>query len=677
MSTQNDNEGIGGELTDTDEQVITTGSYFSGNAPRPLDGTLKLTAVFLAVAAGAYHVAVAYLGIPTALIHRPIHLAFLGALVFLWYEVHTGEPKDYVPWYDWILASLTVISSLYVSWALRYDDLAARAGNPETIDLVFGLIAIVLVFEMTRRMTGVILPALAGLFVVYAYTGPLWPLQLSHRGYGMERLISHLYLSTEGIFGIPIGVSATFVVLFIIFGAFLEVTGIGDWFIDLAYSVTGRLSGGPAKTSVIASAFMGSLNGSAVANTATTGAFTIPLMKRSGFKDRYAAAVESSASSGGQILPPIMGAGAFIMAAFTGIPYAEIIVAAAVPAVLYFGTILLSVHFRAKKEGLEGLPSSQLPDGWALLKSGFHYSIPIIALIYLLLTGWTAMYAGFVSIVLTLVVAIPLSAVTEVASGLRRADVKPAYEKSYTAGETVARGLDRGIRMTLIVMAACAAAGIVVGVTTLTGLGLVFSSLVGTLSGGVLIIGLILTMIAAIIMGMGLPTTAAYVVVAALGAPALIQLGVDTLPAHMFIFYFAILSAITPPVMLAVFTASGISESDPWQTAVDALSLAIVGFIVPFGFVYGNELLLIGEPTAILVGVVTALAGVVAISGGIEGYLLDRTNRLGRLILFVSGILLLFPGVTTDLPGAVGLGLILGQQYLSTGTDTESVVGGD
>ncbi len=673
----NDGGGIGEELTSTDESSITTGSHFSGTAPRPLEGKIKMTAVFLAVVIGAYHVAVAYLGIPTALVNRPIHLAFLGALIFLWYEWHTGEPKDYVPWYDWALALATFPAALYVTWALRFDDLAARAGNPETLDLIFGVVALILVFEMTRRMTGVILPALAGLFIVYAYTGPLWPLQLSHRGYGMERIVSHLYLSTEGIYGLPLDVSATYVVLFIILGAFLEVTGIGDWFIDLAYSVTGRMSGGPAKTSVIASSFMGSLNGSAVANTATTGAFTIPLMKRSGFKSRYAAAVESAASSGGQILPPIMGAGAFIMAAFTGIPYAEIIIAAAVPALLYFGTILLSVHFRAKKQGLEGLPPSQLPDGKALLKSGFYYIIPIVALVYLLLTGWTPMFAGFVSIVLTLIVAIPPAAVKDLANGVRRADTSEIYSKSYAAGETIVRGLDRGIRMTLIVMAACATAGIVVGITTLTGLGLVFSSLVGTLSGGVLFIGMILTMIAAIVMGMGLPTTAAYVVVAALGAPALIELGVDTLPAHMFIFYYAILSAITPPVMLAVFTASGIGESDPWETAIDAFGLAIVGFVIPFGFVYGNELLLMGEPAMILIGVSTALLGVIAVSAGIEGFLLKRTSRIERVILFVGGLVLLFPGIVTNVPAFLLVALIVARQYRTSDAQIEIPAGSD
>lgn len=664
-------------LADSNKKAATTGSHWSGTAPRPIKGRTKLTAVFLAVVIGSYHLITAGTGIPTALINRPIHLAFLGSLVFIWYESHTGEPKSYVPWYDWLLAALTYPAVLYVSWALSYNNLAARAGNPNSVDILFGLVALLLVFEITRRMTGIILPTLAAIFIVYAYTGPLWPMQLSHPGYSYERIVSHLYLSTNGLFGIPLDVSATYVVLFILLGAFLEVTGIGDWFIDLAYSVTGKMSGGPAKTSVIASSFMGSLNGSSVANTATTGAFTIPLMKRTGFKSRYAAAVESAASTGGQILPPIMGAGAFIMAAFTGISYSEIIIAASIPAMLYFGCILLSVHFRAKKEGLEGLPSSQLPDGKKLFKNGFHYLIPIIVLVYMLLTGWTAMTAGFVAIILTMVVAVPFDTLKRFGTALRRADTEETYHILESTVQKLIQALDRGIRMTLIVAAACATAGIVVGVVTLTGLGLVFSSLVTSLSGGTLFIALVITMIASVIMGMGLPATAAYIVVASLGAPALIELGVDTLPAHMFVFYFAILSAITPPVMLAVFTASGISESDPWNVAIDAVGLAIVGFLIPFAFVYGNELLLMGGTMTILLGVLTASIGVIAISGGIEGYLLKRATEIERLVLVICGLLLLMSGIATDIPALVGVIAVAARHYSFEESDTNYAVGND
>lgn len=669
MSTKERDDGLGIDLSEADEPAIEEGSHFSGTARRTLSGRTKLLAVVLAVALGLYHTLAAGFGVPGAYVNRPIHLAIMAALVFIWYESSTGQAGDRVPWYDWLLAAVAATSVLYLTYIIVYDDFAARAGTPTTLDLLFGALAVLMVLEMTRRTTGIILPTIGVSFIAYAYLGPIMPGLLAHRGYSLQRIVEHLYLGTEGLFGIPLGVSATFVVLFIIFGAFLEVTGIGDWFIDLAYGYTGRMAGGPAKTSVLASGFMASLNGSAVANTATTGAFTIPLMKRTGFDDHYSAAVESAASSGGQIMPPVMGAGAFIMAVWTGISYVEIIAAATIPALLYFLCVGMAVHFRAKKEGLEGVPKSELPDSRALLRDGFHFTIPIIVLVYLLVAGYTPMLAGFAAIVLTVIVAIPLSGAKRFAGAIGNGDVDSIQEMLVAAGTMGVRAFDRGIRMTLIVAAACATAGIVVGVVTLTGLGLVFSSLVANLSGGVLIIGLLLTMVAAIVMGMGLPTTAAYVVVAALGAPALIELGVGTLAAHLFIFYFAIISAITPPIMLAVFTASGIAESDPWKTGATALGLAIVGFIVPFLFVYGNELILIGSPGAIALGTVTAIVGVVGLSASTQGYLFTDASIPERLVLFAGALSLLIPGLMTDAVGIVLLGAVAARQYATVSED--------
>ncbi len=672
MSSTNTDEGLDIDLSEETEKPR-SGSYFSGTTKRQLSGRTAYIAIAIAAIAGLYHTVTPapWVGVPGAFVHRPIHLVFMAVLVFFWYEAHTGESGDRIPWYDWLLVGITIPSVLYLAYAVEYGDFAARAGAPTTVDIVFGVLTILIVLEMTRRTTGIVLPIIAITFIAYAFLGPIMPGLLAHRGYGVERVVSHLYLSTEGVFGIPLGVSATFVVLFIIFGAFLEVTGIGDWFIDLAYGYTGRMAGGPAKTSVLASGFMASLNGSAVANTATTGAFTIPLMKRTGFDDHYAAAVESSASSGGQIMPPVMGAGAFIMAVWTGIPYVYIIAAAVIPALLYFLCVGMAVHFRAKKQGLEGRPKSELPDSWHLLKTGFHFTIPIIVLVVLLVQGYTAMLAGFVAIVLTVIVAIPLSAAKTFVRALGSGDTKTVQTMSYSAGETAVRAFDRGIRMTLVVAAACATAGIVVGVVTLTGLGLAFSSLVANLSGGVLIIGLVLTMIASIVLGMGLPTTAAYVVVAALGAPALMDLGVPELAAHLFIFYFAIISAITPPIMLAVFTASGIAESDPWRTGFTALGIALVGFIIPFLFVYGPELILMADPGAvtmaeaptIALSVATAIVGVIALSASTQAYLFDDMSWPERAVLFVGALTLLAPGIMTDAAGLVVLGIIAGRQY--------------
>lgn len=643
--------------------VQETGSLLRGTSKRKLSKTTKIIAMALAVAVGLYHVITAYTGIPTAIINRPIHLAVLGSLIFIWYEATHGPPKNHVPWYDWVLVSLTMLSGAYVVYGVEYGGFVDRTVAPTIFDMVFGIITIFVVLEMTRRIAGIILPIISLGFLVYSYTGQIMPGLLAHGGYSIERIITHQYMTTEGIFGIPLGVSATYVVLFIIFGAFLEETGIGNWLIDLTYGFTGKMTGGPAKTSVFASAVMGTLSGAAVANTATTGAFTIPLMKRTGFGKRYAAAVESAASAGGQILPPIMGAGAFIMAVWTGIPYFEIIFAATIPALLYFLCVFLSVHFKAKKEGLEGRQKANLPDSTVMLKKDFLYLFPLVVLVYLLVAGYTPILAGFVAIVTTLIVSIPLSGVISTLNAFRRGEIQKLQTNVRVAIETVVRALDRGIQMTLIVAAACATAGIVVGVVTQTGIGLAFASIVSALSGGVLLLALLITMVTCIILGMGLPTTAAYVVVAALGAPALTQLGIEPLAAHMFIFYFAIFSTVTPPIMLTIFAASAIAESDPWRTAPLAVGIAIVGFIIPFAFVYGNELILIGSTTQTLVGLLTAIIGVISISAATQGYLLSDLGGFYRAILFAMGILLIMPTYLLNVIGIAIFGLIIVIQY--------------
>ncbi|WP_336363316.1 TRAP transporter permease [Halalkalicoccus salilacus] len=642
MTTTTDANATDG-LTDADE-----------NRGRNLRGNTRLLALTVAVLAGLYHIFIAGFGTPGAFINRSIHLTAVLILALLYFPARAAD-ADRVPWYDWLLIAVGVPSTLYLAYIVRFGTLAQRSGSPLPRDLVFGAIAILVVLEITRRATGRALPIIGLAFLLYAYYGRRMPGPLIHRGYDLDRIIAHSYLTTEGIFGIPLGVSATFVVVFIILGAFLEVTGVGDWFIDLAYGATGWTTGGPAKTSVLASGFMASLNGSAVANAATTGAFTIPLMKRSGFEGRYAAAVESAASSGGQIMPPVMGAGAFIMSAWTGISYVTIIAAAAIPALLYFLGVGAAVHFRAKHEGLEGVDRNELPDPWGLLRTGGHFTIPLIALVWMLVAGYSAMLAAFVAILLTVVVATPLSAVREFASALPRGDLDTVSRLARAAGITTVNALDRGMRMTVTVATACATAGLVVGVVTLTGLGLKFSSLITTASGGILIVALVLTMITSIILGMGLPTTAAYVVLAALGAPALTALGVELLAAHLFIFYFGIISAITPPIMLAVFTASSIAESDPWKTGATAVNLAAAGFLVPYLFVLGPELLLIGGTTAIVTSAVTAVIGVIALSAGTQGYFYAPAHAIERVALVVGAVALIYPGTTADL---VGLGII-------------------
>lgn len=666
-------------LTQTSEYQ-TQGSHWSGTAKRRLDGRTKTIAVSIAVITGLYHIITAGTGVPGAFVNRPIHLTFMASLVFIWYSPFNQTERRTVPWFDWILVAITVVTVMYVMVEISYGDLAGRAGAPLTRDLIFGTVGILLVLEMTRRMTGILLPGITVIFLMYNYFGQQMPGILAHRGYSVSRIVSHQYLTTEGIFGLPLGVSATFVIVFIIFGAFLEVTGIGDWFIDVAYGITGRMSGGPAKTAVLASGFMGSLNGSAVANAATTGAFTIPLMKRTGFSAEYSGAVESAASVGGQVLPPVMAAAAFIMAAWTGIAYVTIIAAAAIPALLYFLSVGAAVHFQAKKNGLEGLPSSELPNAKSLFFWKFTYVIPIVLLVVALVMGFTAIRAGFYAIVATLLI-VPFTPENLVAARRWWAEERPELEnktamksvikeKTKNALSVFIRGLDRGVQMNLVVAAACACAGIVVGVISQTGLGLRFTSLISSLSGGTIIIALILTMITSIILGMGLPTTAAYVVVAALGAPALTEIGVDLMAAHLFVLYFAVISGISPPIMLAIFAASGIAESDPWKTAFLALKIAIVGFVIPFLFVYSGELLL--EGTAIEIGwvVLTAIFGVIALASALQAYMITDLGPLVRGVTLGGAFLLLIPGVMTDLMGAVVLGLVLSKQYLTVGEGT-------
>jgi len=644
-------------------QQSSEGSHWFGTAKRDLSGKTRRFAVLLAVSIGGFHVYTAWAGIPTAFVNRPIHLTFMAVLVFMWYSPGLSTERETVPWYDWLLIAVTTVSVMYFAYAMSYGGLASRIGQATTLDLVMGVVAVLIVIEMARRMTGVLLPAIAVISIAYSVYGPYMPGIIAHRGYSIERIVSHLYLSTNGIFGVPLGVSATFVVLFIIFGALLEVTGIGDWFINLGYGLTGRLTGGPAKTAVVASGIMGSLNGSAVANTATTGAFTIPLMKRTGFGGSYAGAVECAASCGGQVLPPVMAAAAFIMVSWTGIPYVTIIAAAAIPALLYFSAVGFAVHFRAKKELLEGRPANELPDARAIFLRHPEYVLPLIAIVGFLATGFTPIFAAFYGILITALIAVTREDLSILTRGVLNGDIAAVRDIVERAAHAGVRTLDQGVQMTLVVAAATAAAGIIIGVMSVTGLGLRFTSIVTSLSGGYLIIALLLTVVTSIILGMGLPTTAAYIVLASLGAPALVNFGVDLLAAHLFILYFGVISGLTPPIMLAVFAASAISEADPWETATEALKIAAIGFIIPFLFVYGPELLLKGTVVEIVISSVTAFVGVVFLASGTQGYLLRDLGVPSRAVIIVGAMALLAPDIVTDGGGAVIVGAVLVHQY--------------
>ncbi len=601
-------------------------------------------AVIVAASAGAalFHMYAAGFSPFTALVQRPVHLALMATLGFLGVGVQKARAQSSegaTAWdlfragSNWFLVGLSILVCTYL--VMENQELVARSGSPTQLDLVMGALTIVLVIELARRATGWGLIAVCLMALVYAAAGPYLPGFLAHRGYGATRLIEHLYLSTEGIWGIPLGVSADFVYLFVLFGAVLETAGGGALLIAMANKVAGRTRGGPAKTAAVASAFMGSLSGSAVANVVTTGTFTIPLMRRAGFKPFFAGAIEAAASTGGQLMPPVMGAGAFILATWTNIPYLQVAVAAIIPAVLYYGALLAAIHFRAVRMGIEPAGDEEAEP----ILDRLHLLLPLAIIVVLLGMGRSPMRAAFWGVASALLIA------------LVRPSTRPSPDQLRAIIERAGRGAVQ-------VAAACAAAGIVVGVASLTGIGLRMSELIITLSGGQLFPALLLTALGSIVLGMGLPTTAAYVVLAALGAPALVELGVPLLSAHLFIFYFGCISNVTPPVSLAAFAAAGISGSPPIKTALFAAMLAGAGFVVPFMFVYGPELLLVGSPVAILAALVTAIVGVTTLAACGVGFARAQLNPWERAVALLAAGLLVYPGYLSDLAGFLGVALV-------------------
>jgi len=600
-----------------------------------LDSTEKWIITIVGICMSLFHLYTAGVMQMTPWLQRSYHLLFALILVFLYFPITTREDLRYLKIIDYLLVILSLTSILYIP--LYMDDLISRAGMWDWHDAMRGGVLILLVLEATRRVCGKALPIIAGVFLLYALYGNHLPGLLAHRGYDLQRLFTQQYLTLEGIFGTPLGVSATYVFVFILFGAFLQKSGAGQFFIDMAFALTGRSRGGPAKTAVIASGLMGSISGSAVANVATTGPFTINLMKKVGYRPHFAGAVEAAASSGGQFMPPIMGASAFIIAEFLGIQYVMVIAAAAIPAVLYFLSIFASVHFEAERLGLRILKKDEIPDWKVVLKEGFYFLTPLLLLIYLLaVTRVTPTRTAFWVILTTM------------ALSWIRSHQRMGPREFFQA-------LELGAKNALTVVTACACAGLVIGVITLTGIGLQLSTLVIALSGGIMILALLFGMLGSIILGMGLPTTAAYIIMATLGAPALVEIGVQPVAAHLFVFYFAIISAITPPIALAAYTGGAIAGADVNRTAFTALKVALAGFFIPFMFVYNPELLLYGETAQVVIGALTAAVGVVVLSAATIGYMKVRLKLWERGMLFLSALFLMYSGIFNDL---IGLGLI-------------------
>ncbi|MDO5652137.1 MAG: TRAP transporter permease [Moraxella sp.] len=605
----------------------------------------------MAILYSLFHLYITFNPLPE-LVQRSIHVAVGAALIFLIYPAAKKSSRSNVAWYDWIWVALALSGAAYLIW--QYQDIVTvRGGIPNQLDVVFAIITVVVVMEMARRITGWILPIFALVFLAYPFIShfDFMPSRLLTRPYDLGDIFGQLYLKTEGLYSTAIGASVTFIFLFILFGAFLARSGMGQLFNDLALALAGHKQGGPAKVAVISSGFMGSINGAAVANVVGTGAFTIPLMKRVGYSKEFSGAVEASASVGGQILPPIMGAAAFIMAETTGVPYSTIALSAVLPALLYYLGVIAQVHFRAGKLNLRGIPKADLPRAKAVLKARGHMLLPIVFLVVLLAKNMPIGYAAAYTIGATIVI-----------SWLR-----PETRMGF---KDIIAALEDGAKQSLSVMAACAVVGVVIGVVNLTSFGTVMTSSIVTLGAGSLFLTLLLTMVASMVLGMGLPSIPAYIITATMAAPALATFDVPILVAHMFVFYFGIFANITPPVALAAFAGAGIAGGDPMKTGWQSLKLALAGFIVPFMFVYNPNMMMIDVANVAVTAkefpmpawhtiasvALTSIIGVIALSAAVEGYFKHNMALWMRVVTAVGAFCLIVPETITDI---IGVGIVI------------------
>lgn len=610
---------------------------------RKLSGIQLKIVTALAIMFSVFQLYTAIFGVLPAQLQRSIHITFAFVLSYLLYPLSNKMPKNKMHWIDITLAIISGFVGLYITF--NYNALIMRAGEQNKLDIFVAILAIIFVLEAARRVVGLPIVIIAGTFLLYGKFGAFLPGFLNHRGYSIGRIVSHMYYTTEGILGTPIGVSSTFIFLFILFGAFLDKTGIGKFFIDLANAIAGKAVGGPAKVAVLSSALTGTISGSSVANTVGTGSFTIPLMKSLGYKPEFAGAVEAAASTGGQIMPPIMGAAAFLMAEFIGIPYGSIAKAAIIPALLYFTGIWIMVDLEARKTGLKGLEASRLPKLGKVLGERWYLLAPIFVIIYMLMSGTTPIKAALYGIYSSILV------------GMVKKETRMNLK-------TLLEALEMGAKGALGVAIACACAGIIVGTVTLTGLGLKMGNGLVALAGGRLLPTLVLTMISSLILGMGAPTTANYIITSTIAAPALLKLGVNVLTAHMFVFYFGIIADITPPVALAAFAGSAIAKSDPIKTGINASKLAIAAFLIPYMFVINPQLLLINTTGFEIVQItITSLIGMFGIGVAMQGYVMGKVNPLLRILFMVGGLCLVDPGLYTDLIGIAVIGLGISYQW--------------
>ncbi|MDY2984248.1 MAG: TRAP transporter permease [Synergistes jonesii] len=572
-------------------------------------------------------------------IQRAVHLTFAVVAVYILFPASQRANKHSTPWYDWMLAIAAGCVTGYIIFF--FNEIARRGAEPKEYEIYLGVAAIILVIEAGRRVVGNVLPCMSVLFLLYCYFGNYVPGIFQIRGYPISRIIQHMYLTPEGIFGLALGVSATFVIVFIIFGAYLSQSGGAKFFNELALAIAGNKPGGPAKVAVVASGLLGTINGSSVANVATTGTFTIPLMKRVGYPPYYAGAVEACASTGGQLMPPIMGAGAFIMSEFLNIPYLSIAAAAIIPAMIYYTAIFTNVHIRARKQRLSGIPKEELPSVKGVMKSDGHLIIPVIVIIVTLLMKYTPLRAGFIGVVSVILV-----------SSLKK-NTRMSLKDNFNA-------LVEGARGGLGVALACALVGFIVGTSSLTSLGLTISNNIIDISGGKLLLTLVMAMVACLVLGMGLPTTANYIVCSTIIAPALVGMNVIPIAAHLFVFYFGIMADLTPPVCLAAFTGAGIAGASPAKTGITATRIALASYLLPYCFVYNPVLLLQNvEPVDLVVLVVSALLGVVALAGSFEGWFYRDMKPYERIVFGALALASIHHDFTVSVVSIIGIVVVI------------------
>jgi len=689
-------------LANDDMKAPVSDEEFASNK-RLLGGWQALVLAALCVGFTVFHLLVLNVYSLEPLLFRAIHVGWGGAIGFMIYAAGSRARRDGVPWYDWLLVAASIACAVYI--AVELDGLLFRAGAQFTTgDVVTGLVGTLLILEFGRRTSGLALPIIAGVFIIYCFVGPWMPGVLQHRGFAVDRFFTYIY-SEYGIFGVTTQVSSSYIILFVCFAAFLQVSKVGDYINDLCNAMFGWARGGPAKAAVASGVLFGSISGSAVANVVASGMVTIPMMRKVGYDKPTAAAIEATSSTGGQITPPVLGAGAFLMAEITGIPYTEIALAAVIPALLFYIACWIHVDLHAIRLGLRGLRKDELPPLFEMLKRVYLFA-PIVVLVWALLEGYSPFRAGGLGI-LTALIAGWLAVRFRDLDGAAPAAAPAGFDIAFAtallvrvaalvaigaaaslvvvelpgllkplAGDWIGtalpaavllglvwmfgwrktvEGLNLAARDTIQLVAVCACAGIIVGVVALTGIGGRFSEMILGIAGTNQLLAMLFVAGVALILGMGMPTTAAYAIAAAVLAPGLTKIGVQPLVAHLFIFYFAVLSAITPPVALASFAAAGMCNADPWKTSWNALKMGLATFLVPFMFYYSPVLLMKGEPLAIAQAVVSASIGVWFLAGSTEGWFGGRMAMALRVVLFGAALCLIHPGTVTDL-----IGLLIG-----------------